>query len=117
MEVQVGVLSERVVTLTETVERRFDELGSTMRGIQVKQAARDTHCAGESESNAEVRRQLQDLWKSVETNDECKVCKQTARLARLETLIGVQNKIAWIMATSTMGLIIKAAFELLKHAG
>jgi hypothetical protein len=116
VETQIGILSERVAALNDTVERRFDEFGKAFKGVQDKQAARDTHCAGESESNAEIRRQVAELWHRVENSDECRTCKNTERLAKMEISLGILSRVSWLLATSTASLMVKLAFELLSHS-
>lgn len=117
IEAQIAILGEKFSNMEKNIYKKVDDLTGIVRLVQDKQAARDATCAAEREKNMEQSRQVEELWTKLEECDEHKVCKQTDRMARLETQVQILVKVAWFLATSTAGLLLKMGFDILRHAG
>lgn len=115
VESQIAILGEKFSNMEKNIYKKVDDLTGLVRTVQDKQSARDATCAAEREKNMEQSRQVDDLWKRVEECDDHKTCKQVERMTRLETQVQLLVKVAWFLATSTVGLLMKMGFDILRH--
>ena len=90
-----------------------EEIREELADVKDKQATRDATCAAERQGNGEVKRQLETMWSRMDAHDTCRTCKSEARIVRMETTLAILTKVAWLMASTTVGLVMRTVWEIL----